>query len=103
MSPALPAHVSSSIEGLQVGLARAWESIAKAGNREAVHLPVMGSNMARLGVTRTLLIQMIVLSFIAAEKRGHVASSVTIWVHESDANVVDLAALDEWLRALCAA
>jgi hypothetical protein len=102
MSSTLPANVASSIEELQMSLARTWSAIAQAGQREPVHLPILGSNLARLGVSRTLLIQMILLSFIAAETRGRVASSVTVYVSPDDWKTVDMAALDDWLRGLCA-
>ena len=101
MSNSMPAHVGSSIEDLQVALARTWEEINAAGQREPVHIPVLGSNLARLGVTHTLLIQMIVLSFIAARPRG--ASELTVWIADADRDTVDLAMLDQWLHGLCAA
>ena len=102
MSSTLPANVSSTIEGLQVSLARTWKAIAAAGQREPVHMPIVGSNLARLGLSRTLLAQMILLSFIAAETRGRVASNLTLYVSPDDWEIVDMAVLDDWLRGLCA-
>jgi hypothetical protein len=46
---------------------------------------------------------MMVLSFVAVTKKDGGISSLTIWVAENDSATVDLAALDDWLRALCAA
>jgi hypothetical protein len=99
MSADQPPRVQSTIELLQISLARLWPAVDAAGQREAVHVPVLGSNLARLKVSRTLLIQLIVLSFIASEARS---SSLTVWVYESDSDVVDMAELDEWLAGLCA-
>lgn len=101
MSNTMPAHVSSSMEHLQVALARTWEAINAAGQRDPAHTPVLGSNLARLGVTHTLLIQMIVLSFIAARAGG--PSELTVWIAHADRDTVDLAMLDQWLHGLCAA
>lgn len=102
MSVTLPAHVRASIEDLEVALARTWQAINAAGQRDPVHAPILGSRLARLGVSRTLLIQMIVLSFIAATRAGG-PSSLTVWISPPDRDVVDLVVLDEWLRGLCAA
>jgi hypothetical protein len=99
MSSDQPPRVQSTIELLQISLARLWPTVDAAGQREAVHVPVLGSNLARLKVSRTLLIHLIVLSFIASEARS---SSLTVWVHEADSDVVDMAELDEWLAGLCA-
>ncbi|HMS72839.1 MAG TPA: DUF6430 domain-containing protein [Baekduia sp.] len=102
MSKTLPAHVQASIEDLEIALAKTWQIINAAGQKEPVHVPVIGSHLARLGLSRTLLAQMIVLSFIAATRRGG-PSSLTVWVSPQDCEVVDFIVLDEWLRGLCAA
>jgi Domain of unknown function (DUF6430) len=102
MSSDVPPHVSATPEGLEVALARTWEMINIASQREPVHAPIIGSNLARLGLSKTLLVQMIVLSFIAATRRGG-PSALTVWIRQDDETVIDLAALDEWLRGLCAA
>jgi hypothetical protein len=65
-------------------------------------MPILGSEFARLGVSKTLLIEMTVLSFIAASQRDAIASSLTVYVHPRDQDIVDMAVLDEWLRGLCA-
>jgi len=102
MSATLPAHVSSTIEDLEVALAGTWRAINIAGQREPVHAPILGSHLARLGVSRTLLTQMIALSFIAATRKGG-PSSLTIWIAHQDRDIVDMVVLDDWLRGLCAA
>lgn len=102
MSATLPAHMRASIEDLEIARARTWQAINAAGQREPVHVPIIGSHLAPLGVSRTLLTQMIVLSFIAATRAGG-PSSLTVWISPPDRDVVDLVMLDEWLRGLCAA
>jgi len=102
MSKALPAHVESTIEELELALASVWRTINEAGQREPVHAPIIGSHLARLGVSRTLLTQLIILTFIAATLKGG-PPSLTVWITPSDRDVVDMVVLDEWLRGLCAA
>lgn len=102
MSPDLPAHVSSSAEDLQVALARTWQKINVAGQGEPVHTPIVGSNLARLGLSKTLIIQMIVLSFIAATRKASGPSALTVWIRDKDRTAIDLAELDQWLKGLCA-
>lgn len=103
MSTSTPPQTQATVEGVQMALTKAWEEVGRAGQREPVHAPIVGSNLARLGLSRTWLVQMMILSFVAVTKKDSGASSLTIWVAERDATVVDLAALDEWLGALCAA
>ena len=73
-----------------------------AGHGEPVHTPIIGSNLARLGLSKTLIIQMIVLSFIAATRKSSGPSALTVWIREEDRTAIDLAEVDEWLRGLCA-
>jgi hypothetical protein len=102
MSKGMPANVKSTVEDLQVALARTWEAVNIGGQREPVHTPIIGSHLGRIGVSKTLLIQMIVLSFLAAARQGG-PSELTVWIRPDDQVTVDLAVLDEWLRGLCAA
>ncbi len=103
MSAGTPPHTRASVEGVQMALTKAWEAVGRAGQRDPVHAPIVGSHLARLGLSHTWLVQMMVLSFVAVTKRDSGISSLTIWVAENDSATVDLAALDDWLRALCAA
>jgi hypothetical protein len=102
MSAHRPPHTSATITGVQTALTEAWQAIGKGGQREAVHAPIVGSHLARLGLSRTWLVQMMVLSFVAVATKESGSAKLTIWVAEQDAHVVDFATLDDWLRALCA-
>lgn len=103
MSASTPPHTKATVEGVQMALTKAWEAVGRAGQRDPVHAPIVGSHLARLGLSHTWLVQMMILSFVAVTKKDSGSSSLTIWVAESDVTTVDLAALDDWLRALCAA
>lgn len=102
MSSSLPANVESSITDLQIALAAAWAAVRTSGQQEPVHVPILGLRLARLDLSRTLLIQLIVLSFIAGTRQGG-PPRMTIWIRKEDAQMVDMPVLKEWLRGLCAA
>lgn len=102
MSAHHPPNVTTTIVGVQTALTETWQAIGKGGQREPVHAPIIGSHLGRLGLSRTWLVQMMVLSFVAVAKKEGGSADLTIWVAEQDASIVDLAALDDWLRALCA-
>jgi hypothetical protein len=102
MSANTPPETRATVDGVQLALTKAWESVGRAGQREPVHAPIIGSHLARLGLSRTWLVQMMILSFVAVTKKESGSSELSIWVAEPDAAIVDLAALDDWLKALCA-
>ncbi|HEX8052499.1 MAG TPA: macro domain-containing protein [Thermoleophilaceae bacterium] len=100
MSSDRPPRVESSIPELHLALAETWAAIDAAGQREPIHTPIIGSNLGRIKLTKTLLIQMIVLSFVGSSRRG---PELVVHVTPKDAEDVDMAMLEGWLRALCAA
>lgn len=102
MSSSLPPNVSSSVADLYVALARTWAAVDVGGQGEPVHVAVMGANLARIQLSKTLLIQLIVLSFLASGATQG-PKRLVVWVHERDEDTVDFAMLREWLSGLCAA
>ncbi|RYG66215.1 hypothetical protein EON64_10280 [archaeon] len=98
MRPDLKAE--STVCELIVSLEECWELIRNTGQNEGVSMPVLGSEFARLGLTQTRLIQIIVLSFLAANRNRPVAPSLTIYVYPGKARSVDFSALRMWLRGV---
>lgn len=85
---------------LLASLSEIWEKVRNSGQNQGVSMPVLASDFGRTGLTQTQLIQLIVLSFVGANKVQHVAPSLTIYVHEGSAGLVDFAALRLWLRGV---
>lgn len=96
-----PAVVEGSIGELRHSLDQLWDSVRASGQNEPLHMPIVGSHLARLGLSRTLLIQIIVLSFVSVSARDQVSPSLTIWIRHGDRDHVDMAALRPWLSAVC--
>jgi len=77
-----------------------WEKVRNSGQNLGVSMPVLASDFGRTGLTQTQLIQLIVLSFVGANKVHHVAPKLTIYVHQGNSSQVDFAALRLWLRGV---
>ncbi len=103
MPSAPPAEVECSVGDLENALVQLWRSVRASGQNETLHMPIVGSHLARLGLSRTLLIQMIILSFVAVSASGQVTSSLKIWIRDEDREHVDMAALRPWLKGVCGA
>lgn len=98
MSPALCAE--GDLCGLLKSLDSCWSKIRVSGQNEGVSMPVLGGEFARIGLTQTQLIQILVLSFINANRKEHIAPRLTIYVYEGKSDLVDFAALRVWLRGV---
>jgi hypothetical protein len=98
MLPNLKAE--TSVCTLQTSLNEIWEKVRNSGQNEGVSMPVLGADFGRTGLTQTQLVQLIVLSFVGANKVQHVAPKLTIYVRKSNSGQVDFVALRLWLRGV---
>lgn len=93
-------RVDSDICSLSTALKECWKAIRERGQHEPIHMAIIGSAFARIGLSRALLLQFIVLSFLDAEKKESLTNHLTIHIHESDAEYMDFVDLDAWLSGL---
>lgn len=93
-------RVESDICMLANALRGCWGQIRTRGANQPVHMGVVGSGLARIGLSRSLLIQFIVLSFLDAQKNGSLTSHLTIYVAESDLDHVSFSDMGDWLSGL---
>ncbi len=81
-------------------LCELWEEVRLTGQGEAISIPVIGSDLARTGLSRLALIQMIIISFVSATKTQFVSSNLNIVVYSGDVEKVDFVALEHFLESL---
>ncbi|MFE2299415.1 macro domain-containing protein [Streptomyces sp. NPDC059445] len=94
-------RVSCSVNALWSSLTKAWESVRTHGSLDAVAIPVIGSELARVGaLDRNSIVKMIALSFIASTRQEIVSRQLTIVIHPKDRRFVNLIDIDRFLRAL---
>lgn len=93
-------RVESDICMLSTSLNKCWETIRTQGQHKPIHIGIVGSGLARTGLSRALLLQFIVLSFIDAERRENLTSQLTIHILKSDVEHIDFVDLEAWLNGL---
>jgi hypothetical protein len=93
-------RVESDICMLSTSLNKCWEAIRTRGQHKPVHIGIIGSGLARIGLSRALLLQFIVLSFVDAERKESLTNHLTIHIHEKDAECIDFVDLEAWLKGL---
>jgi hypothetical protein len=88
-------------EQLWNSLARLWEAIREHGHREAVAMPIVGSDLARINnMDHASLLKTILLSFVAHARAEGVCRSLTVVIHPQDHHRVDMLDLGVFLRSL---
>lgn len=94
-------RVKSSADVLWTSLSELWEQVRLYGHGTQVAIPIVGSGLARVKLSHTVLIQLIILSFIAASKNEYVAEKLTVMVYPQDLKRVDFYKLEDFLSLVC--
>ena len=94
-------RVSCSVDAIWKSLTATWECVRTHGRLDPVAIPVIGSQLARVGsLDRESLIKMIALSFVASTRQEIVSRQLTIVIHPKDRRSVSLINIDRFLKAL---
>ncbi|MTF40340.1 hypothetical protein GGC33_15585 [Cyanobacterium aponinum 0216] len=93
--------IKSNSDYLWTALHQIWEQIHSKGHGTHVSIPVIGSDLARIGLSRMLLIKFIIISFIMASREKFITKKLTIMVYSQDLDYVDLYELKEFLESAC--
>ncbi|MEU5000897.1 macro domain-containing protein [Streptomyces sp. NPDC021622] len=94
-------RVSCSVDALWKSLTSTWDAVRIHGGLAPISIPVIGSELARIGsLDRTSLIKMIALSFVASSREEIVSRQLTIVVHPKDRQSVNLMDVERFLKSL---
>lgn len=78
-----------------------WDEIRKRGQGYPISMPIIGSDLARTGLNRMVLIKLIAGSFILASKRKFITKELTITIHPNDIEQVNLYEIHDFLKTVC--
>ncbi|WAZ21310.1 DUF6430 domain-containing protein [Streptomyces cinnabarinus] len=91
----------SSVDSIWQSLGNLWSAIGAHGHLEPVAVPILGSDLAKVGsLGRESLLKMIILSFVAASRASLVSRQLTVVVHPDDADEVNLLEVRAFLTSL---
>jgi len=91
------ACIPTPAEDITTALYKLWDCVRRNGQNEAVSIPIIASDLARSGLSRTTLVKMIMLTFYTSHFREPVTKSLDIYVHPSDIEHVDFNAIEAFL------
>ena len=93
-------RVTTDISKMHTSLANCWKEIRNKGQHKDVHIPVIGTRFARAGLENNMVIQLIIMSFIIANKQENVSPSLTVHIYKSDEDNINFIALNHWMDSL---
>ncbi|MFI1949389.1 macro domain-containing protein [Streptomyces virginiae] len=93
--------VSCTVDSLWASLTILWAAVREHGQRHPLALPIIGTDMARIGTLgRESLLKMILLSFAAHSRQEEITPSLTLVIHPKDFEKYDMLELRSFIQAL---
>lgn len=82
-------------------LSGVWTAVREKGHLQPVAIPIVGSELSRIGLPRMILIRMIVISFLVATRQKPVTRKLRIAVYPGDLESVNFHDVEDFLRSAC--
>ncbi|MER5868670.1 macro domain-containing protein [Streptomyces sp. NPDC002044] len=91
----------SSVDQLWNSLNELWSAVASNGHREAISMPVLGSDLARVNsLDRESLAKMIILSCVSKSRQEPLAESITLVIPPKDMEEIDMNEMSAFINSL---
>jgi hypothetical protein len=88
------AHILESLNKL-------WDEVRNKCHGDPVAIPVIGTDIARSGLSRMQSIKLIITSFILVSKKTYITKKLTVIIHPKDLEFVDFYLIEEFLSSVC--
>ncbi len=93
--------VESNPNSISISLDKLWEEVRIKCQGTDVVIPIIGSDLARSGLSRMQLSKLIISSFVIQSKRRYITRKLTLMIYPKDLNYVDFYELDKFLKSIC--
>lgn len=91
----------SNLDCIWHSLGSVWEAVYVYGQRKAVAIPVIGSDLARgVHINHENLVKLIVLSFVERSRRGILCKELVVVVHPKDLQDINMLEVEAFIRRL---
>jgi hypothetical protein len=85
----------TDINTLWQSMDKLWKTIRRRGQSLEISMPIIGSDLARTGLTRKELLNLIITSFVLNSKDELITSKLNIYIHPKDLDHVNWYELKE--------
>ncbi|MEG4351040.1 DUF6430 domain-containing protein [Microcoleus sp. LAD1_D3] len=94
-------NIQSNTDYLMTSLNKLWKEVRQKCQGTGVAIPIIGSDLARVGLSRTELAKLIITSFIVETKRTFITKKLTVMIYVEDLDSIDFYDLQEFLESIC--
>lgn len=93
--------VESNSESISKSLDKLWQEVRRKSNGVNVAIPIIGSELARSGLSRMQLSKLIITSFVLESKKRFITRKLTLMIYPKDLDSVDFYELQLFIKSIC--
>lgn len=93
--------VESNSDYISTSLDKLWQEVRLRCHGTDVAIPIIGSGLARINLSRTELSKLIITSFVVASKRRKITDKLTLMIYPKDLDFIDFYELQEFIESIC--
>ena len=93
--------IQSNPDDILESLNKIWDEVRNKCHGDPVAIPVIGTDIARSGLSRMQSIKLIITSFILASKKTFITKKLTVIIHSKDLESIDLHSIEKFLSSVC--
>jgi hypothetical protein len=93
--------VKSNSDDILTSLDKLWQEVRLKCHGTDVVIPIIGSDLARSGLSRMQLSKLIITSFVLASKREFITRKLTLMIYPKDLDSIDFYELEDFIKSIC--
>ena len=93
--------VKSNSDDILTSLDKLWQEVRLKCHGTDVVIPIIGSDLARSGLSRMQLSKLIITSFVVASKREFITRKLTLMIYPKDLDSIDFYELEDFIKSIC--
>lgn len=91
----------SSVHDVWYALGQLWNSVYTHGQQQSIAMPLVGTGLARINyLDRESMLRMTLISYVARSREKLVCDELTVYIHPSDRDKINMLELAAFLKTL---
>ncbi|WP_299150339.1 macro domain-containing protein [uncultured Dokdonia sp.] len=93
-------RTESNLEYLQKGLNSLWKLYDSEGNLEPLSIPVFGSGLSKISLSRLIFIQLIIMSYVSYARTRRITKRLNIVINEKNYNPEEFYQIEKFIKSI---
>lgn len=93
-------RTESNLDFLQKGLNSLWKLYDSEGNLEPLSIPVFGSGLSKISLSRLIFIQLIIMSYVSYARNRRITKQLNILINERNYNPEEFYQIKKFVKSI---